>query len=234
MPQTIRVLIADDHALLREGLRKILEMEPDITVVGEATDADEAVKQAKALEPDVVVMDVNMPGGGGLSATRAIKSQLPHVDVVVLTIHDDDEYIIELVNAGAKGYMLKDVDPARLVEAIRRVHQGESFIPVNLMTKVFQEIQRRSIARSGPAPSAASPSSSQPGEYEPLTERELEILQQIVDGHSNREIATALFISEKTVKNHITNILRKLNLSDRTQAAVFAIRHGLVRIPDDL
>ena len=184
------------------------------------------VEKATTLRPDVVLMDINMPHGGGLAATRAIRDTLPDIDVIVLTIHDDEEYIVELVNAGAKGYMLKDVDPPRLVEAIRHVRNGEAFIPSNLMTRVFQQFHRRS--------SEALPPSSAPSQqalaHEPLTERELEILQQIVDGHTNKEIAQTLFISEKTVKNHVTNILRKLDLSDRTQAAVYAIRHGLVLV----
>lgn len=230
MSEKIRVMLADDHVLLREGLRKILEMEPDIDVVGEAGDGREAVEKAKELKPDVVLMDINMPGGGGLEATRAIGKELPEVDVVVLTIHDDDEYIIELVNAGAKGYMLKDVDPTRLVEAIRRVREGDSFIPTNLMTKVFQEIRRRSNTRN---PATFPAAANLQGDHDPLTEREMEILKLIVDGHTNREIATALFISEKTVKNHVTNLLRKLNLADRTQAAVYAIRNGLVAIESD-
>lgn len=228
MSDTIRVLIADDHALLREGLRRILEMEPDIQVVAEAGDGQAAVALATEHRPDVVLMDVNMPGGGGLAATRAIHNSLPGVAVIVLTIHDDDEYIIELVNAGAKGYVLKDVDPARLIEAIRRVKGGETFIPSDLMAKVFQQFQRREEGRQSPAEAI----SGQAGGHEPLTERELEVLQLIVDGKSNKEIARTLYISEKTVKNHVTNLLKKLDVSDRTQAAVYAIRTGLAVIND--
>ncbi|HEX6970879.1 MAG TPA: response regulator transcription factor [Limnochordia bacterium] len=216
----IRVLLADDHALLRQGLRRILELESDLVVVGEAGDAEEAVAKVAELEPHVVLMDITMPRGGGVEATRTIVRQFPDVHVIALTIHDDDEYVVELINAGARGYLLKDVDPARVVEAIRRVARGESFIPPTLMSKVLGEFRRlASLNRSG-RPSQAR------GEV--LTEREQEILQLIVDGHTNREIAAKLFISEKTVKNHITNILKKLQLSDRTQAAVYAIRHGLV------
>lgn len=224
----IRVLIADDHALLREGLRKILEMEDDIKVVAEAGDGEAAVAMAAEYRPDIVLMDINMPKGGGVTATRKIRETLPEVDVVVLTIHDDDEYIIELVNAGARGYMLKDVGPAQLIEAIRRVHGGEAFIPSNLMTKVFSQFHRRE--ESKPSATLAQP---QQGDHEPLTERESEILQLIVDGHTNKEIAHTLFISEKTVKNHVTNLLRKLHLSDRTQAAVYAIRTGLAVINEN-
>lgn len=217
----IRVLLADDHALLRQGLRKILELESDLVVVGEAGDAEEAVAKVAALKPNVVLMDITMPRGGGVEATRAIVRQFPDVQVIALTIHDDDEYVVELINAGARGYLLKDVDPARVVEAIRRVARGESFIPPALMSKVLGEFRRlTSLNRTS--------RQGREARGEGLTEREQEILQLIVDGNTNREIAGKLFISEKTVKNHITNMLKKLHLSDRTQAAVYAIRHGLV------
>lgn len=223
MSERIRVLIADDHALLREGLHKVLSMEPDIEVVGEAADGEDVVMQALALRPDVVLMDVNMPQGGGLAATRRIRQELPEVNIIVLTVHDDSEYVAELINAGAKGYILKDVEPARVVEAVRTVSRGEAFIPPALMTKFIQHLQgtAETAAEGGAAVQRAK------GAYQ-LTERELEVLQLIVDGKSNREIADILIISEKTVKNHVTNILRKLDLNDRTQAAVFALRHKLV------
>lgn len=232
----IQVLIADDHALMREGLRKILELESDIAVVGEAADGREAVEKARELRPDVVLMDVNMPGGGGLSATRAIRTSAPEVDVIILTIHDDEEYVIELLNAGAKGYLLKDVDPSRLVEAIRRVRSGDTLVPSNLMARIFQKLHQRAHSgnpeRQAPTlpPAPAAPPAPARSNGEALTDRELEILQQIVNGRTNKEIARALYISEKTVKNHVSNILKKLDLSDRTQAAVYAIRNGIVRV----
>lgn len=225
MPERIRVLIADDHALLREGLRKILELEPDLEIVGEACDGAEVVAKVAELKPDVVLMDVNMPEGGGLVATRRIKTLYPDVDIVVLTIHDDEEYIAELVNAGARGYILKDVEPARVVEAIRRVHLGEAFIPSNLVSKLLNQLQPRILVNGEPYAGRHDVSSRH------LTERELEVLELIVAGQTNREIAATLVISEKTVKNHVTNILKKLDVADRTQAAVYAIRNGLVRIP---
>lgn len=229
----IRVLIADDHALLREGLRKILEMEADLSVIGEACDGHDVVEKVATLMPEVVLMDINMPGGGGLEATRVIRERFPAVDIIVLTIHDDDEYVVEMVNAGAKGYILKDVEPARVVEAIHRVHDGEAFIPTNLMAKVFREFQRMSTyGKKVQQEAAIHPTNRETGglEHDKLTGRELEILQQIVNGRTNKEIATALFISEKTVKNHVTNILKKLDLSDRTQAAVYALRYGLAQV----
>lgn len=222
LSEKIRVLIADDHALLREGLRKILEMEADVEVVGEAADGNEVVEKCHALQPHVVLMDVNMPHGGGLNATRKIRQEMPHVNVVVLTIHDGDEYVAELVNAGAKGYILKDMEPSKVVEAVRRVRHGEAFIPPNLMAKLIEHLQGSSGQGDAPAAPGLVPPVSQ------LTERELEVLQLIVNGKTNRDIAEILIISEKTVKNHVTNILKKLNLSDRTQAAVYAIRHNLV------
>lgn len=227
----IKVLIADDHALLREGLRKILEMEADLQVVGEACDGQDVVEKAAALQPDVILMDINMPNGGGLEATRVIRSRYPAINVVVLTIHDDDEYVVEMVNAGAKGYILKDVAPARVIDAIHRVHEGESFIPSDLMVKVFREFKRgAAFGRKHTQPSADIPVlPTATTHLDRLTNRELEVLQAIVDGQTNREIANKLFISEKTVKNHVTNILKKLDLSDRTQAAVYALRHGLVK-----
>lgn len=223
----ITVLIADDHPLLREGLVRILAMEPGIKVVGEAGNGPEAVAKVAELEPDVVLMDISMPGGGGLAATRAISEQHPDVGIIILTIHDDEQYLYELVRAGAKGYLVKDSEPQRVVDAIHQVHSGGSYLPPDLMEKVLGEFRR--LRDGGPGPSLRD--RPKVG-AEALTARELEILQHIVEGHSNAEIAQSLFISEKTVKNHITNILRKLDLSDRTQAAVFALRHGLARLQE--
>lgn len=223
----ITVLIADDHPLLREGLVRILAMEPGIEVVGEAGNGPEAVEKVAELEPDVVLMDISMPGGGGLEATRAISEQHPDVGIIILTIHDDEQYLYELVRAGAKGYLVKDSEPQKVVDAIRHVHSGGSYLPPNLMEKVLGEFRR--LRDSAPGPSLRE--RPKVG-AEALTARELEILQHIVEGHSNAEIAQSLFISEKTVKNHITNILRKLDLSDRTQAAVYALRHGLACLQD--
>ena len=176
--------------------------------------------------PHLILMDIRMPGMGGLEATRAIREQVPSTDIIALTIHDGDEYVVEMVNTGAKGYVLKNVEPATLVEAIHRVHEGESFIPSDLMVRVFREFQRMSAARKEVSEEHPTRSESQ---EDRLTARELEVLHHIVLGQTNKEIAASLYISEKTVKNHVTNILRKLGLSDRTQAAVYALRHNLVR-----
>src|SRR5690606_15534385 len=221
MPMSITVVIAADQPLRREGLARILATEPGIEVVGEAGSADEALAKVEELRPDVVLMDISMPGGG-LMATREISQRFPDTGVIILTIHDDEQYLYELVRAGAKGYLVKDSEPRRVVEAIRHVHAGGSYLPPDLMDKVLGEFRRLQegggTARERPRTGA-----------EALTARELEILQLIVEGRSNAQIAAALYISEKTVKNHITNILRKLDLHDRTQAAVFALRHGLAK-----
>lgn len=221
MSAPIRVLIADDHALLREGLRRVLELEEDIEVVGEAVDGLDVVRQCHELQPDIVLMDVSMPRGGGLEATRTIRQELPDTEVVILTVHDDQQYVADLINAGAKGYILKDVEPQRVAQVLRRVHAGEPFLEPNLMAKLFQRLQETS---EQPQAAAALETDAKAR----LTARELQVLELIVAGRTNKEIADTLIISEKTVKNHVTNLLKKLNLSDRTQAAVFALRHNLV------
>lgn len=224
----IRVLIADDHPLLREGLVRILSTEAGIRVIGEAGDGDEAVAMVEKHRPDIVLMDINMPRGGGLGATRTIREKHPDVGVIVLTIHDDEQYLYELVRAGARGYLLKDAEARRVVEAIRHVSRGGSYLPPQLLDKVLGEFRRLGEDDDG----AAGEARGSPRGGDGLTARELEVLQLVVEGSSNAQIAETLFISEKTVKNHITNILRKLDLSDRTQAAVYALHHGLVTIDE--
>lgn len=219
MTERIRVLIADDHALLREGLRRVLESEPDIEIVGEAADGADVIEKCRTLRPDVVLMDVSMPKVDGLEATRIICRELPETKVIVLTVHDDQAYVAQLIQAGAKGYLLKDVEPDSLAQALRRVQLGEPFLQPRLMARLIERLQEQA---------AAYEPASEREPHPVLTAREHEVLQLIVQGKTNREIADTLVISEKTVKNHVTNILKKLNLSDRTQAAVYAIRHKLV------
>ena len=214
----IRVLIVDDYALFRQGLARILEMEEDIIVVGEAGNGREALELAVELRPHIILMDINMPVVNGLEATRKLHRRLPHVGIIGLTIHDDEEYLRELIKEGAQGYLLKATEPVRVVEAIRRVYRGEAFLPPNLITKLFSTLQRSSVAEDDPSPG------------EELTPREKEVLCCIAQGMSNKEIAVSLYISEKTVKNHISSIFRKLDLTDRTQAAVYAIKQGLVNL----
>ncbi|HEY8394014.1 MAG TPA: response regulator transcription factor [Thermaerobacter sp.] len=216
----IRVLIADDHALLREGLRQVLQVEPDILVVGEARNGEEAVRQAAQLRPDIVVMDINLPDISGIEATRRIKEACPETGILVLTIHDQEEYLLEAVAAGAAGFVLKDVEPRTLVHAIRLCCRGEGYIHPTLSARALSWKARR---RERWAPLGE-------GIPEPLTRREFEVLQLVAEGASNREIGERLFISEKTVKNHITSIFRKLGVSDRTQAVIHAIREGWVKV----
>ena len=216
--EPIRVLIVDDYALFRQGLARILEMEEDIIVVGEAGNGREALELAVELRPHIILMDINMPVVNGLEATRKLHRRLTHVGNIGLPIHDDEEYLREHIKEGAQGYLHKDPAPVRVVEAIRRVYRGEAFLPPNLITKLFSTLQRSSVAEDDPSPG------------EELTPREKEVLCCIAQGMSNKEIAVSLYISEKTVKNHISSIFRKLDLTDRTQAAVYAIKQGLVNL----
>ncbi|MCL6560018.1 MAG: response regulator transcription factor [Firmicutes bacterium] len=213
MHLTIKVVIADDHPLIREGLRRILSLAPDVVIAGEAESGEQAVELARRTGADVVLLDVNMPGMNGITACKLIKAEMPGTKVIALTIHDQEEYLFELIRAGVSAYLLKDVSPDKLLEAILGVTRGESFISPRLAAKVFQEFNRR----TGKAGNI-------------LTNRELEILQLLAQGESNKSIAQKLFISEKTVKNHLTNIFQKLNVNDRTQAVLYAIKNKLVQV----
>jgi len=235
-PQTqpIRVLIVDDQALLREGFRRLLELEGgDIRVLGVAGDGQEALdtiaRQSAAGEPpDVVLMDVRMPRMDGVQAAAYIRAHHPRVRVLILTTFDDEDLIVEGLRAGAQGYLLKDVPVNDLADAIRSVHRGESPIQPSVATKLVQRLTR---AETMPAPAAKPAAAGSPslahvmiGE---LTEREHEILHELARGANNREISERLFITEGTVKNHVSNILSKLGLRDRTQAAIYAREHGI-------
>lgn len=215
----IRVCIADDHPLFREGLRRVLSLEDDIELAGEAEDGSEAVSMALSLRPDVCVLDITMPQLTGIEATRAILAQWPEAKVVILTFHTDEEYIFQVMQAGAKAYLVKDSDPANLAETIRLVFGGGSVFPPSAWTKVWSEYNRAT---------GETAAHKEPGEE--LTPREFEILQCLADGRSNREIAVDLKISEKTVKNHLSNLFRKIDVNDRTQAVLYAIRNKLIKI----
>lgn len=208
---SIRLLLVDDQALFREGLRTLLSVYEDLDVLGEADNGQEAVDLALKLRPDVVLMDLRMPVLDGVAATRLLLREMPGVKVIVLTTFDDDEHVFDGLRAGAVGYLLKDVPSARLVEAIRAAVQGQSFLQPSVAAKVVAEFNRLSV----------QPPPVQPL-VEPLSEREIEILSLIASGASNKEIAGMLFITEGTVKNHVTNILGKLDVRDRTQAALKA------------
>lgn len=217
---SITVLIVDDHPLLRQGLKTLLELEGGITVVGQASNGSEAIRLAKQLQPDVVLLDINMPGMNGVEVAKVLREQQPDLGILVLTIHDDETYVKEMIRSGAKGYLLKDAEPRQVVQAIKKVAAGESVYPTDLMERVMERYHQLEV-RMGRLQSAAAINDLS------LTNRELEILRYIVEGMRNKEIANALYISEKTVKNHITNLLRKLDVEDRTQAAVFAVSQGL-------
>jgi DNA-binding NarL/FixJ family response regulator len=215
----IRVLLVDDQALFREGLETLLSVHKDIQVVGQASNGQEAVEIAATVRPDVVLMDVRMPILNGVGATRRLKKTLPQCRVIVLTTFDDDEYVFDALRAGAVGYLLKDVDSAQLVEAIRATARGESILQPSVAAKVITEFTRVS---------SMVPPAQMERLIEPLSERESEILALIATGASNKEIANQLFIAEGTVKNHVTHILGKLGVRDRTQAALKARDLGLL------
>jgi len=216
--QVVRVLLVDDQVLFREGLRTLLSVQSDIDVVGEAGDGIEAVREAVRLKPDVVLMDLQMPQLDGVGATRQLQNECPQSNVVILTTFDDDEYVFEGLRAGAMGYLLKDVSSETLVDAIHGAARGESFLQPSIATKVVAEFSRLT-------PKAKSPQELM---AEPLSERECQVLQLIAAGASNREIAETLVIAEGTVKNHVTHILEKMGVRDRTQAALRAREWGLL------
>jgi len=214
MTETISLLITDDHALVRQGIRDFLEVQPDFTVLGEAGSGEAAVQMAAELVPDVVLMDLVMPGMGGVEAARQIKQVSPHTQIIVLTSYHDDEYIFPALRAGALSYVLKDVAPDELADVVRKAARGESVLHPRVAARVVQEL--RGTKRNTP------------NLFTELSDRELEVLRLIADGLSNAEIAGKLVISEKTVKGHVSNILSKLHMLDRTQAAVFAWQQGLM------
>jgi DNA-binding NarL/FixJ family response regulator len=213
----IRILLADDQALFREALRMLISSQPDLEVVGEAANGAEAIELAGSFHPDVVLMDLQMPVMSGVAATRQLHSEQPDCRVIALTTFDGDEYVFDCLRAGAVGYLLKDVASENLFAAIRAAARGESFLQPSVTTRVLAEFTR--LSDQSPAPSATL--------VEPLSDRESEILRLIATGSSNREIAEVLFITEGTVKNHVTNILSKLDVRDRTQAALKARELGL-------
>ena len=214
MTDTITLLITDDHVLVRQGIRTFLELQPDLTVLGEADSGEAAVRMAGELVPDVVLMDLVMPGMGGVEATRRVKQVSPRSQVIVLTSYHEDEYIFPALRAGALSYVLKDVGPDELAETVRKAARGESVLHPRVASRVVQELQGRKR--------------DTPNLFTDLSDRELDVLRLIADGRSNAEIADILIISEKTVKSHVSNILSKLHMMDRTQAAVFAWQQGLV------
>ena len=229
MADKIQVMIVDDHPVFRQGLRNVLAAHEDLNIVGEATDGPEAVERALELLPDVVVMDINLPTLNGLQATRKLKARCQDVNVIMLTAYDDEEQIYHAIRAGAASYYCKDVSPEHLVDVIRHVSQGRYVIGETVLDedgmgdwllKEFRRFGGGIFEEEGQF-------------FAPLSPREMEILELVIQGMSNREIAYNLGISHQTVKNHMTSILSKLGVADRTQAAVYALRHGWVPLREE-
>lgn len=218
--EKMRVLLADDHTLFRKGLVAMLAAEPDFEVVGEARTGKEVLELARDVMPDLVLMDIFMPEGDGLQATRRLKEELPYIRVVILTVSEKEETLFEAVKAGAQGYLLKGIEPPELLEMLRGLGRGEAAISRSMAAKILKEFSRR----EPPARPEDSPLTR-------LTAREREVLTQVSQGLTNKQVATRLGVSENTVRNHLRNILEKLHLENRVQAAAFASRHNLDRPP---
>ena len=217
--KTIRVLVVDDHAVVRKGIRALLAETEGIEVIGEAGDGQEAMAQADALSPDVILMDLVMPGVDGIEATRQIAAGKAGPPILVLTSFAGDDKVFPAIKAGALGYLLKDSEPVDLVEAIQQVHRGEPSLPPSIAQKVLKELRR---------PSARPPTP------DPLTEREMEVLRLVAKGLTNPEIAQQLVITEATVRTHVSNILSKLHLANRVQATLYALQEGITSLNDSL
>jgi NarL family two-component system response regulator LiaR len=217
MSEKIRILIADDHAIVREGLRALIGTEPGLELVGEASDGIEVVLKSRTLKPDIILLDMMMPRKDGLGAIEEIIKENPNARILVLTSFAEDDKVFPAIKAGALGYLLKDSSPHELLQAIRNVHQGEASLHPTIARKLIREIKQ---------PPVLPPTS------DPLTERELEVLRHVAQGLSNDDIAEKLVVSERTVRTHVSHILDKLHLANRTQMALYAVREGLARLDD--
>lgn len=213
----IKILIADDHALIREGIKQILELEDDISVIGQAGNGEEAFEKTIELSPDIILLDINMPKLNGIDALRRFKDMGVKSKVIILTIHEDKEYILKTLKLGANGYILKDSNADSLINGIRRVYKGEKYIQQSVADLVNESTNNDEY-------------NSSISKINSLTKREYEVLILIAEGSNNRDIAERLFISEKTVKNHVSNILKKLDLNDRVQVAIFAYKNNIKNI----
>jgi len=218
MDNEIRVLICDDHAVVREGLRALLSTEADMTIVGEAADGEGAVLAYRELQPDVTLLDMVMPRMDGVEAIRMIISEFPNARILVLTSFSEDEMVFPAIKSGALGYLLKDSLPDELIRAIRNVNRGEASLHPSIARRLIQELSQ---------PTTLPPT------QEPLTERELEVLRLVAKGYSNEEIGDALIVSERTARGHVSSILSKLHLANRTQAALYALREGIANLDTD-
>ncbi|MEJ2709578.1 MAG: response regulator transcription factor [Anaerolineales bacterium] len=212
----LRILLADDHVLFRKGVAALLTCRQDMQVVGEAGDGLEAIAAARELLPDVILMDINMPKCDGLQATRQIKREMPHVKIVILTVSEEDQDLFEAIKIGAQGYLLKDLEPYQLYDLMESISRGEAPLSGAMAARILKEFTH------------PDPSSEKEEVIDELTPREIDILELVVEGKTNKEISSELVISENTVKIHIRNILEKLHLQNRIQAAVYAVRQGLV------
>jgi two-component system response regulator NreC len=213
-------MLADDHTILRQGIRMLLEAQEDMEVVGEAVNGRDAVEKARALHPQIILMDISMPELNGLEATRQIKRELPAIQVVILTMHDNEEYLVQILQAGATGYVLKQAADRELIEAVRIASRGDTYLYPRIATRLVSDYLRRVESSPPDEPDAT---------YESLTAREREILKLIAEGHTNKEIAEMLVVSVKTVENHRYSLMNKLNAHDRGELIKYAIRVGLIQ-----
>ncbi|MCM3663602.1 response regulator transcription factor [Mesobacillus subterraneus] len=225
---TTKIVIIDDHQLFREGVKRILDFEPSFEVVAEGDDGSEAIELVEKYQPEVIIMDINMPNTNGVEATSQLIEKFPEAKVIILSIHDDENYVTHALKTGATGYLLKEMDADALIEAVKVVADGGSYLHPRVTHNLVKEYRRLSADENGSDKYISQVEIRRPLHL--LTRRECEVLQLLADGKSNRGIGEALFISEKTVKNHVSNILQKMNVNDRTQAVVVAIKNGWVEV----
>ncbi|WP_274362497.1 response regulator [Paenibacillus thermotolerans] len=233
----VRIILADDHSLFREGLKRILNMEPGLRVIAECGDGQQVVDKCRELSPDVLLLDINMPIANGVEVTQTLHHSMPELKIIILSIHDDESYVFETLRKGASGYLLKDTETETLIEAIRTVIAGHAYIHPRVTGKLISQI-RRMTDTDTEQETAVTGEVFQQGlgvrfihtDDNPLTKREAEVLRLMAEGKSNRGIGDYLFISEKTVKNHVSSILQKMHVDDRTQAVIIAIKNGWVTL----
>lgn len=223
MKKKLKIMLVDDHPLFRAGLKHLLDIQDDMKVVGEVEDGAQAVEEAQRLKPDVVLMDIKMPGVGGIEATRRLKQAMADVKIVVLTVSDEDHHLFEALKGGAAGYLLKSIKPEKLLDSLRGIMQGEQPFSPSIADQIIKEFSSE-MQRASKTPAEARVS---------LTPREQRILTMVSNGYTNKQISEELFVAESTVKNHLHNILSKLHLQNRVQAAVYAMREGLISKPED-